>query len=65
MANEGTADKPLLAEIGAEEARRDLGELLSRAGFGGERILITRHGKPIAGLVSIEDVERLQRSAAA
>jgi prevent-host-death family protein len=52
--------KPLgLAEIGAEEARVCFGELLDRAGFKGERIIVTRHGKPLVALVSIEDARLL------
>jgi prevent-host-death family protein len=50
-------------EIGAEEAKRNLGELLSRVGFGGERIPITRHGKRIAALVSAEDLALLDAAS--
>jgi antitoxin (DNA-binding transcriptional repressor) of toxin-antitoxin stability system len=28
--------------------------------YGGERIVIERHGRPVAGLVGIEDLERLE-----
>lgn len=48
-----------LTEIGAEEARVCFGDLLDRAGFKGERIIITRHNKPVVALVSIEDVRLL------
>lgn len=40
------------------------GLLLSRVGFGGERIVITRNGKPVAALVSIKDLEMLSGTAA-
>lgn len=52
-----------IAEIPADEARAALGELLDRAGWRGERIAITRHGKPIAALVSIDDLKRLEAVA--
>jgi prevent-host-death family protein len=51
------------APVPAREAQRSLGELLSRAGFGRERIPITRNGKQIAALVSAQDLETLQGAA--
>ncbi len=39
-----------MAEIGAYEAKTRLAELLSRAEKG-ERIVVTRHGRPVAQLV--------------
>lgn len=54
-----------LAQVPADEARQSLGELIDRAGFMGERILITRHGKPVVALVSVRDAERLGELKAA
>lgn len=51
--------KELSPEVRAEDAKRTLGALLSRAEFAGERIPITRHGKRVAALVPLEDLERL------
>lgn len=51
------------AEVTADIAKRSFGELLARAGFGKERIAITRHGKKIAALVSAQDLERLDGAA--
>lgn len=42
------------------EARNNFPELLNRVGYGQERILIERHGKPVAALISVEDLNRLQ-----
>lgn len=50
-------------EVTAAEAKGSFGELLSRAGFGNERIAISKHGRRVAALVSIEDLERLQGAA--
>jgi prevent-host-death family protein len=50
-------------EVSALEFKRALSELLSRVGFGNERIAITRHGKKIAGLVSAHDLETLDGAA--
>lgn len=61
MDAEGKDRKPLgVTEIAADDVRSQLGELWGRVAFGGERILITRHGKPIAGIVSAEDLKKLE-----
>jgi prevent-host-death family protein len=49
--------------VTAVEFRASLGELLSRVGFGNERIAITRDGKKIAVLVSARDLEALDGAA--
>lgn len=62
MTTEGTAgksDAPTVTEFAAEDARRELGEIINRVGFGGERVVITRHGKPAVAVVSLADLERL------
>lgn len=45
--------------VAAEDARVRLGELMLRAGYGEERIVLTRHGKPIAALIGLRDLEKL------
>lgn len=47
----------------ADRARDAFGDLLDRAGFRGERIRITRNGKEIAALISIEDLNKLEQVA--
>jgi prevent-host-death family protein len=42
------------------EARAQLAELVNRVVFGGERIVLTRHKKPVAAIVSAEDYELLE-----
>lgn len=49
--------------VTALEFRSALGEMLSRVGFGNERIAITRGGKKIAVLVSARDFEALDGAA--
>jgi prevent-host-death family protein len=51
-----TIERP---EVGAKEAKGQLSALLSRVGFGNERIAITRNGKRIAALVSAADLDTL------
>jgi prevent-host-death family protein len=47
-------------EIGVVELREGVREALNRVEFGDERIVVTRHGKPSAALVSIADLERIE-----
>ena len=54
-----------MQEIGAFEAKNTLGALLDRV-QGGEEILITRHGKPVARLIPHSGgIDRAQALAAA
>jgi prevent-host-death family protein len=41
----------MASEIPVTEARAQFSELINRVGYGGERIVITRHGKPLIALV--------------
>lgn len=52
-------------EVPADKAREVFGDLLDRAGFRGERITITRHGKRVAALVAIDDLDFLNNRPAA
>ena len=49
--------------VGAFEAKTHLSTLLDRVA-GGEEVIITKHGKPVARLVSVEQIDR-ERVAAA
>lgn len=50
--------------ISITEAKQHLGELVKRAAYGGERIVLEFRGKPQAALVSWEDLERLEQGGA-
>jgi prevent-host-death family protein len=63
MPKQKEARKAPPAEVTALEFKGRLSELLSRVGFGNERIAITRHGKKIAALVSAQDLETLDGAA--
>ncbi|MFI5228408.1 MAG: type II toxin-antitoxin system Phd/YefM family antitoxin, partial [Gemmatimonadales bacterium] len=43
-------------EISATDARDMLGELMRRAGYGNERIVITDRGRPVAAIVGMRDL---------
>jgi len=48
-----------LARIATSDAREDLAELVNEVAYGGARIILQRHGKDVAALVSLNDLERL------
>ena len=43
----------------ASQLRSGISEALNNVAFGGQRIAIKRYGKPVAFLVSAEDIEML------
>lgn len=53
----------MVEKIRASEAKAHFSALLARAGYGGERFLIERRGKPLAALVGVEDLRRLEMEA--
>jgi prevent-host-death family protein len=50
-------------EIPVTQARSELAELINRVVYGGEHVILTRHGKPLVALVSAADLERLESAA--
>jgi prevent-host-death family protein len=42
-------------------ARREFAELVNRVAYSGERIVVERRGKGVMALVSVEDLELLER----
>jgi prevent-host-death family protein len=42
------------------QARADFADLINRASYGGERIVLERRGKQLAALVPIEDLDLIQ-----
>ena len=54
-----------LEQVGISEARTIFAELLNRVAFGKTRVALQRHGKTIAGLVSAEDLARLEADSIA
>ncbi|MBB5937107.1 type II toxin-antitoxin system Phd/YefM family antitoxin [Streptomyces zagrosensis] len=52
-------------EIPVTQARAELAELINRVVYGGERVVVTRHGKPLVALVSAADLRRLDEEEVA
>ncbi|GGY45958.1 type II toxin-antitoxin system Phd/YefM family antitoxin [Streptomyces omiyaensis] len=48
-------------EIPVTQARAELADLINRVVYGDERVVVTRHGKPLVALVSAADLERLEK----
>jgi len=48
------------SSVDVSEARQKLAEILRRVAYGSERIVLRRHGRPMAALVAWTDLERLQ-----
>jgi prevent-host-death family protein len=55
-----TGPAPGTSELPISEAREHLGEVVSRAEHAQERTVLTRRGKPVAVVISIEDFRELQ-----
>jgi len=50
----------MVKKVRVTEAKAQPSALMARAVYAGERCLIERRGKPLAALVGVEDLERLE-----
>ena len=48
-------------EVPVTQARAEFADLVNRVVYGGERIVVTRHGKAIVALVPAADLDRLEQ----
>ncbi|MBI2907913.1 MAG: type II toxin-antitoxin system Phd/YefM family antitoxin [Chloroflexi bacterium] len=49
-----------MTDVPTVEARQRFSEIVSRAAYGKERIVLTRRGNRLAAIVPIEDIELLE-----
>jgi prevent-host-death family protein len=49
-----------MKEFSITSARDSLAEILNRAAYGKERLVLTRHGKKLVAVVPVEDLELLE-----
>ena len=49
-----------MISISATDARANFQELINRAEYSGERIVIQRHGKDAVAIISLDDLKRLE-----
>jgi prevent-host-death family protein len=50
----------MASTISTSKAREFLADLITEVAYKGERVILTRHGKAVAALISAEDLERLE-----
>ena len=50
----------MTTRVSAAHAKAQLSSLAAAVAYGGERVIIERRGKPLAALVSVDDLERLE-----
>jgi prevent-host-death family protein len=48
-------------KLTASTARQNFSDIVNRAAYGGERIVVHRRKKPIAAVIPIEDLEFLEK----
>jgi len=48
-------------KLNATQARQEFADIVNRAAYGGERVILHRHKKPVAAVVPIEDLELIER----
>jgi prevent-host-death family protein len=48
--------------VSAAQAKARFSDLIAQVAFGGERFVIERRGKPVAALISIKDLKRLEEA---
>ncbi len=51
------------AEVPVGSARKRVADLVNRAAYGGEATLLTRRGRPVAAIVPVEVLDRLDGEA--
>jgi prevent-host-death family protein len=50
-----------MKHVTTADVRKNMAELVNRAAYGGERFVVTRHGKELVAIVPLEDVTLLDR----
>ena len=58
MADKHRSEKAMNVSI--VQARANLSEVLNKAAYAGERVVLERHGKPAAAIVSMDDLKLLE-----
>jgi prevent-host-death family protein len=55
----------VVKKASAAQAKSQFSALMAEVAHGGKRVVIERHGKPLAALVSVSDLERLEEGLTA
>ena len=51
----------MTSSVKAEEARNNFSDIVNRAAYGHERIIVTRRGKGVAAVVPMEDLKLIEQ----
>ena len=54
-----------MLKMSTVEARENFSEMINQAAYGNERVVLTRRGKPLVAVVSLQELQHLEVSAAA
>ena len=49
-----------MASVSTVEARKQFSHLVNRVAYGKERVILSRRGRDLAGIVPLEDIELLE-----
>ncbi len=60
-ANSRSSEREIMVQVGIAEIRDNLAEALNKVAYAGERVILARRGKGVAALVSMEDLELLEK----
>jgi prevent-host-death family protein len=52
----------VIKRTSAADAKAHFSDLLARVAHTGERVIIEKHGKPVAALVNVRDLEKLEQT---
>jgi prevent-host-death family protein len=50
-----------MKQVTTAQARKHMAELVNRAAYGGERFVVTRHGKELVAIVPLQEATLLER----
>jgi prevent-host-death family protein len=51
-----------MIEIGVAEARKELADAVNRVVYSGERVLLKRHGRDVAVIISMKEYRMLEKA---
>ncbi len=51
----------IMVRVNASDARHEFADVVNRAAYRGERIVLHRRGKDVAAIISLEDLELLEQ----
>lgn len=60
--NKLNEDTPVL-EMSTVEARENFSDMINKAAYGNQRVVLTRRGKPLVAVVSLEELQALKAKA--